>query len=164
MGLFDKREKMNLETASGVVFMMSMVTEGRMAQMELDEIEKDHEIAVRCGYDFGLSMALLGSQIGLNGIDEFINLAIKNAKDTLTPEAQSNISEYEKYIRKATNWVINESTNHGNDLFEAYAKEYLNDLYEEKPYSGDILNIATQDMMFYYGNWQKVAGGIKIVK
>ena len=49
-------------------------------------------------------------------------------------------------------------------MFEVYAKEYLNDLYEGKEYSDNLLNIATQDMMFYYGNWKKVADGIKIVK
>lgn len=164
MGLFDKREKMDLDKASGVIFMMSLITKGRMAEMNLEGIDDEHEIAVRCGYDFGLSMALLGTQIGLKNIDTFINLAIKNASETLTPDALKNISEYEKYIRKATDWVINESTKFGNDLFEVYAKEYLNDLYEGNEYSDNLLNIATQDMMFYYGNWKKVADGIKIVK
>lgn len=164
MGLFDKREKMDLDKASGVVFMMSLVTEGKLAQIELNGVEKNHEVAVRCGYNFGLSMSLLSSQIGLKNIDTFIELAIKNAKDTLLPEAQQNIPEYEKYIRKATNWILNESTQYGNNLFEEYAKVYLNDLYNCSDYSNNVINIATQDMMFYYGNWQKVASGIKIVK
>ena len=164
MGLFSKKEKMDLEKASGVIFLMCLITEGRMAQIQLDGIEKEHEEVVRCGYNFGLSIAVLGTKIGYNNIDHFIDLAIKSAEETLIQEKKNNISEYEKYIKKATKWILNESNKYGNDLFLEYAKSYLNDLYNGNDYSNNILNIATQDMMFYYDNWNKVESGIKIIK
>ena len=164
MGLFDKREKIDLDKASGVIFMLSLLTEGRIAQIDLDGIEKNHEKTVRCGYNFGLSMVILGSQIGMKNVDSFIDFAINNAKETMMPETHKNIPEYEKYMRKATNWVLNESSKCGNNLFEEYAKVYLNDLYNGSEYSNNMFNIAIQDMMFYYDNWKKVASGIKIIK
>lgn len=164
MGLFDKREKMDLNKLSGIVFIYSLITQGRMAQIEIEGIDKNHGDAVRCGYNFGLAITLLGSQIGSGNIDSFISLAIKNAYDTTLPEGQKNIPEQEKYIRKATSWILKESSKYGNNLFEEYAKAYLNDLYEGNEYSNNMLNIVIEDLRFYYENWKKIESGVKIVK
>lgn len=162
MGLFDKREKMDLNGASGVVMMMSIVTKGKIAQMDLEEIDQVHELVVRAAYDFGLSITAFGKQI--DSTDKFINLAINNARETLASDMVSIVPELEKYMRKAVTWIMNESSKYGDKIFEEYAKAYLDDLYSGKEYPKDMLSIATQDILFYYGNWRKFASGIKIVK
>ena len=164
MGLFDKREKMNLDFASGVFFTFSMLSDGRITQMDLDGVDMHHKFAVKCGYVFGLSLPLVCPKIGANNVNKFIDLALKNARRSLSPEMMSSMDDIEKYTRKTSNWVLNESQKYGNDLFKEYAKLFLDDLFEGNNYSNDMMDMATQDMLFYYNNWKEFVAGIKIVK
>ena len=164
MSLFKRKEKMDLDTVSGMVFFASFLTKGKIAEMELEGIDTNHEMVVRTGYIFGLSITMISSKIGVKNINKFVDLAIKNAKETLNKDTVTLIPEFEKYMKKATNLVVNESLKYGNKVFERYATLYLNDLYDGSDYPRDMLNIAIQDMVFYFENWKNMGSGLKIIK
>lgn len=164
--MFDKREKMDMDKASGVMFTLAITYpgQGQIAKSKLG-IDENHMLAVNAGYLLGMSMLFIAPQIGMANVDRFIELAMRNAKEVLLADLVPLIPEMKKYTEKASNYMLKEALNiNQSSLFSEMAKRYLNDLFEGKDFPGEALPVATQDMMFFYNNIDKFVSGIKITK
>lgn len=165
MGLFDKREKMTFDTASGIMFVLSTTLQDQaMISKSNLGIDNKHVIAVNTGYVFGIAMLFISAQIGLKRVNEFIRSAMKNAKLTLNAELKPIVPKVQKYCENAKNFVLMEANDIDSEiLFDELTKHYLADLFENKKCSQEIFDLAKKDLLFYYRKTQEFVKYIKIV-
>lgn len=166
MGLFDKRKKVSIDEGSGLMFTFAITyqNQGQIARSNLG-VDGGHMLAVNAGYLLGMSMLFIARQIGLEKVDEFINLSMENAKKVLAPALLPLVPEMKIYTEKASNYVLKEAANiNGDRLFDELADRYLKDLFNNGTIPMGALPIAKQDMLFFYNNINKIVSGIKIVK
>lgn len=164
MGIFDKREKMDFDKASGVMFVLSITLQdqGMMIKGNLN-VSHDHLIAVNTGYVLGISLLFISSQIGLKRVNEFIRSSLDNADETLTLEMKPLIPFIKKYCENAKNFILMESFDLNSSLlFDELTELYLNDMFGDNEYSSEIYNLAKNDLLFYYRETKEFVTNIKI--
>lgn len=87
MGLFNKKEKVDFNKASGSVLVLGISLPDRaMLGKQKLTIDHTHFILVNIGYILGMSMTFVTPQIGLNNVNKFIRSAMDNASKVLLPE------------------------------------------------------------------------------
>ncbi len=164
MGLFDKKEKMTFDHASGVMFVLSMTLQDQaMIGKKGLGLDKKHIIAVNTGYALGISMLFISSQISLKRVNEFIRSSMKNAEITLNSDLKPIVPNIQKYCENAKNFVLMETNDiDSNVLFEELTKHYMQDLFGNKKYSNEIFDLAKNDLLFYFQKTQEFVNYIKI--
>lgn len=163
MGIFEKKEKVTLEQASGTIFVFCISFNGKIKQANL-ELDESRILSVTSGYIYGITTILLADQIGLKRIPLFMDYLEQFIKSGFR-EGKIDASLTKISAIKSTKWLLNNAS--GNNvsarLFSELAKEYLEDLYDGKSYPNSVLELATSDMAFYYSNMVNVAPKIKII-
>lgn len=164
MGLFDKREKMDFDTASGVMFVLCITLQDQAMIIKQDlGISTQHIIAVNTGYALGISLLFLSSQIGLKRVNEFLRCSMENATKTLNPEMKLMVPYIKTYCENAKNFILMESNDiDSNILFEELTKHYIKDLFENRECSKEIYDLAKNDLLFYYRKTHEFIKNIKI--
>ena len=107
--LFDKRQKLDFNNASGVMLTacISFANRGGISQQRLN-IEEKHMMTVNTGYMLGISMLYIASQIKIERTNEFIEAAMKNASEILLPEMQVTIPKMKECALKTKDYMIKE--------------------------------------------------------
>lgn len=163
MGLFNKKERVDFNKASGSVLVLGISLPDRaMLGKQKLTIDHTHFILVNIGYILGMSMTFVTPQIGLNNVNKFIRSAMDNASKVLLPEFVREIPNIEKYSKNVSNFVLMESFDSNDDMFDKLTKKYLSDLYNDMGYSNSDYQIAKSDLIFYYKSLDKFINRLKI--